>query len=177
MSVAKGVLNKIAIINKSNAGETLRAIGEQCVRKSYAGDDETTQYALDNLAQWARMPLASWLRARGLIIKDPITNSARFIVEGVKNPKRQSKAIEESKTETVLMVEHKVKQEKKVKPLEGLAADRGHDAMVKLLKSLRKVDPDAAAWVNDVWATKIDKIETEQIAAYVPMMLKAVGQN
>lgn len=173
----KFIQNAVNSINKNNAGEMLRRMGEHCVKQAYAGNNDDTQYALDNLAQWARLPFSAWLRARGIEIKQPNAGSARFTVEGIKNPKRQNKAIAEAKETPVLITEHRVKQEKTVKPLEGLAADRGHDAMVKLLKSLRKTDPDAAAWVNDVWATKIDKIETEQIAAYVPMMLKAVGQN
>lgn len=173
MSNSKFIIEFVAKINKANAADQLARVGQHCVKQAYAGNIADTQYALDNLSQWARLPFAAWLKARGLDVSNPATGSARFTVNGVKNPKRQSKAIEEAKTEPVLITEHKVKQQKTPKPLEGLACDRGHDAMVKLLKSLRKTDPDAAAWVNDVWATKIDRIETEQIAAYVPAMLKA----
>lgn len=169
----KFIQTSVASINKNNAGEMLRRMGEHCIKQAYANNSEDTQYALDNLAQWARLPFATWLRARGVDIQQPATGSARFTVNGVKNPKRQSKAIEEAKTEPVLVTEHRVKQVKVEKPLEGLAADRGHDAMVKLLKALRKTDPDAAAFINDVWATKVEAVLGEQIAEYVPKMLKA----
>lgn len=165
----KFIQTSVASINKNNAGEMLRRMGEHCVKQAYANNLEDTQYALDNLAQWARLPFASWLRARGVDVQNPPTGSARFTVNGVKNPKRQSKAIEEAKTEAVLVTEHKVKTAPKVKELTGLAGERAQDAMVKLLAKLRKTDPDAAAYINDVWATKVDAA----IASFVPAMLKA----
>lgn len=165
----KFIQNSVASINKNNAGEMLRRMGEHCIKQAYANNSEDTQYALDNLAQWARLPFATWLRARGVDIQQPATGSARFTVNGVKNPKRQSKAIEEAKTEAVLITEHKVKQAKVQKELTGLANERAQAAMVKLLASLRKSDPDAAAYINDVWATKVDAA----IASFVPQMLKA----
>lgn len=166
---SKFIQNAVNSINKNNAGETLRRMGAHCVKQAYAGNNEDTQFALDNLAQWARLPFASWMRARGIDIKNPATNSARFIVEGVKNPKRQNKAIAEAKETAVLITEHKVKTAPKVKELTGLAGERAQEAMVKLLKTLRKTDPDAAAYINDVWATKVDAA----ISSFVPAMLKA----
>lgn len=165
----KFIQTSVASINKNNAGEMLRRMGSHCVKQAYAGNVEDTQYALDNLTQWARVPFASWLKARGLDIGNPVTGSARFTVNGVKNQKRQSKAIEESATEAVLITEHKVKVEPKAKELHGLTGERAQAAMIKLLKALRKTDPDAAAYLNDVWATKVDAA----IAEFVPSMLKA----
>lgn len=173
----KFIINSVNSINKANAPEMLRRMGEHCIKQAYAGNVEDTQYALDNLNQWARVPFASWLRARGIDITNPPIGSARFTVNGVKNPKRQSKAIEEAKTSPVLVSDHKVHQAKKEKVLTGLAAERGQDAIIKLLKALRKTDPDAAAYVNDVWATKVEAVVDAEIASYVPQMLKAVGQN
>lgn len=166
----KFIQNAVASINKNNAGEMLRRMGEHCIKQAYANNLEDTQYALDNLAQWARVPFASWLRATGgLTIDNPVIGSARFTITGVKNPKAQSKCIAAAKETAVLINEHKVKTAPKVKELTGLANERAQEAMVKLLKALRKTDPDAAAYINDVWATKVDAA----IASFVPAMLKA----
>lgn len=165
----KFIQNVVNSINKNNAGEMLRRMGEHCIKQAYAGNNEDMQYALDNLVQWAREPFATWLRARGVIVEKPAIGSAQFKVDGVKNQKRQSKAIEESKTEPVLITEHKVRQPKKEKPLEGTAAHRGNDVMCKLITKLRKTDPDVSAYLNEIWGLKVDAA----IAEFVPQMLKA----
>lgn len=165
----KFIQNSVNSINKNNAGEMLRRMGAHCVKQAYAGNNEDTQYALDNLVQWAREPFASWMRARGVIVEKPAIGSAQYKVSGVKNQKRQNKAIEESKTEPVLITEHKVRQPKVNKTLEGSAEHRANDVMSKLITKLRKTDPDASAYLNEIWALKIDAA----IAEFVPQMLKA----
>lgn len=167
----KFIQNSVNSINKNNAGEMLRRMGEHCIKQAYAGNNEDMQYALDNLVQWAREPFASWLRARGVIVEKPAIGSAQYKVSGVKNQKRQNKAIEESKIEPVLITEHKVRQPKINKPLEGTAEHRANDVMSKLITKLRKTDPDASAYLNEIWALKIDAA----IAEFVPVMLKAAA--
>ena len=159
----KFITNAVESINKNNAGEVLRRMGEHCIKQAYANNSEDTQYALDNLVQWARKPFVNWLRSvGGLSIENPATGSARYTVEGVKDQKRQAKAIAAAKETPVLHVEHTVKAEKVVKPLEGLTGDRVAKVMEKLIAKLKNTDPDAAAFINDVWATKLEaSISTE----------------
>lgn len=151
----KFVQTSVASLNKNNANEMLMRIGQHCIKQAYAGNNEDTQYALDNLAQIWRVALVSWLRRVGkLDIQNPATGSARYMVVGVKNAKFQNKAIEASKVENVLVQEHQIKQETKPKELKGEAADRAQKAMEKIIARLKKDDPDAAALINDVWAQR-----------------------
>lgn len=167
--VTKFAMGQVDKINKANAPEQLRRLGEHCIRQAYAGNNSDTQYALDNLVQWARAPLASWFRAMGLVIEQPAINSARFTVQGVKDQKNQRKAIELAKDKPVMVSEHQVKREKKPVELKGTEGERAQKAIEKLIAKLRKDDPDAAAYLNDVWTVKVD----EAIAHYVHAELKA----
>lgn len=169
VQITKFAMGQVEKINKANAPEQLRRLGEHCVRQIYAGNNADTQYALDNLVQWARAPLASWFRAMGLVIDQPAINSARFTVKGVKDQKNQRKAIELAATKPVMVSEHSVKREKKPVELKGTEGERAQKAIEKLIAKLRKDDPDAAAYLNDVWTIKVD----EAIAHYVHAELKA----
>lgn len=165
-TATKFAIGQVEKINKSNAPEQLRRFGEHCIRQAYAGNIVDTQYALDNLVQWARAPLASWFRAMGLVIDQPAINSARFTVKGVKDQKFQRKAVELAKDKSVLVSEHTVKREKKQVVLSGTAGERAGKAMEKLIAKLRKGDPDAAAYMNEVWTRKLE----ESIAHYIQQM-------
>lgn len=175
VQITKFAMGQVEKINKANAPEQLRRLGEHCVRQIYAGNAADTQYALDNLVQWARAPLASWFRAMGLIIDQPAINSARFTVQGVKDQKNQRKAVELSATKPVMVSEHNVKREKKPAVLKGTGGERAQSAIEKLIARLRKDDPDAAAYLNDVWTMKVDAAIEKYLhdAIEVQPMLKA----
>lgn len=171
--VTKFAMGQVEKINKANAPEQLRRFGEHCIRQAYAGNIVDTQYALDNLVQWARSPLASWFRTMGLVIDQPAINSARFTVKGVKDQKHQRKALELAKDKPVLVSEHSVKREKKSVVLKGSAGDRAQTAMEKLITRLRKDDPDTAAYLNDVWTMKVEAAIEKYIHEQMPQLKAA----
>jgi hypothetical protein len=153
-TITKFAMDQVGKINKAHAPEQLRRLGQHCVRQAYAGNLLDTQYALDNLMQWARMPMASWLRSMGLVIDQPAVNSARFTVKGVKDQKNQRKAIELAKDKPVMVAEHAVKREKKPVVLKGTEDERVQSSIEKLIARLKKDDPAAAGLLNDIWTRK-----------------------
>lgn len=133
--------------------EKLQGLGAEAVRAAYANADcEKAQFMLDNLPQYMRKPLASWLRRAGLNILFPVTGSARFDVQGVLDQKRQSKAFEFVEKTPVLVIEAEIKQPKKEKPLEGTPEDRASKAVAAIVSRLREKDPETAALINEAWA-------------------------
>lgn len=154
----KFIQTAVTSLNNNNANEVLRRIGQHCIKQAYAGNMDDTQYAIDNLSQCWRVPFVSWLRSVGkLDIANPAVGSAKYTVNGVKNPKLQSKAIEASKVTDVLQTAHVVKQAPKAKELTGTVGERATSYMVKLLKRIREADPETAAFINDVWSQKVNE--------------------
>lgn len=158
--VTKKFADLVAKVVGSNVGELLRQVGEEAVRMAYTGQKaDNAQYALDTLPDAWRDPLATWLRARGLIINRKAIGSSRYVVGEtsdagvvriVKSPKRQQVALEEAKTVPVLAVDSQsVRQPKKAPELKGTAKARADKAASKMVERLKKVDPEAAALLND----------------------------
>lgn len=155
MAVTKKFEQLVAKVIGSNVGDLLRQIGEEAVHQCYtAGKADCAQYALDNLPDAWRDPLATWLRARGVIVQKKAVGSSRYLVGDesglVKSQKRQQRAFEEAKVEAVIRVtEQTVRTEKKAKELKGRAEERAQKAAVSFLARIKKEDPDAAALLND----------------------------
>jgi len=159
MATTKKFQDLIAKVCASNVGELLRQIGEESVKQAYSGHSaEYAQYALDTLPDAWRDPLATWLRARGLIVGRKAVGSSRYIVgekddagilHAVKSQKRQKVAMEQAATEPVLIVSTQtVRVEKKVE-LKGTAKSRADAAAGSAVNRLKKTDPEAAALLND----------------------------
>ena len=160
MAITKKFQELVTKVCGSNVGELLRQIGETATKYAYSAQDaEPAQYALDTLPDAWRDPLATWLRARGLIVGRKAVGSSRYVVgetddagilHVVKTQKRQSRAMQEALTEPVLkVVEQTVRVEKKIE-LKGSASFRAGKAAESAVARLKKTDPDAAALLNDV---------------------------
>lgn len=162
MAISKKFTDLVAKVCGSNVGELLRQIGEQATKHAYSGNDASyAQYALDTLPDAWRNPLAAWFRARGLIVAQKAVGSGRFIVgetddagvfKCVKTVRRRDKAFQEAATTLVIETESQsVRQEKKVrKPDESVSVQtRAENAAAKAIRALKKVDPEAAAVLND----------------------------
>ncbi len=160
MAVSKKFTDLVQKVAGSNVGELLRQIGEQATKHAYSGNDATyAQYALDTLPDAWRNPLATWFRARGLIVAQKAVGSSRFVVGEtddagvfacVKSSRKRDKAFAEAASTPVIQTEvQSVRAEKKPKELKGTAKARAESAAEKAIKSLKKTDPEAAALLND----------------------------
>lgn len=170
----KFIISSVSSIQKSSAGETLRRMGEHCVKQAYAGNMEDTQYAVDNLPKWAQGAFVSWLRGRGIDVLNPVAGKANFLVVGVKDQKQQAKALESAKVTPVLKTEHTIKTEK-AKTLKGAAGERVQSAIERLIAKMKKDgDTEAAALLNDTWCAKRDaEIATLMASEITGMRLAA----
>ena len=160
MAISKKFTDLVAKVCGSNVGELLRQIGEQATRHAYSGNDASyAQYALDTLPDAWRNPLATWFRARGLIVAQKAIGSSRFVVgetddagvfKCVKTARKRDKAFEEAATLPVLQTEvQSVRAAPKAKELKGSVQTRAENAAAKAIRALKKVDPEAAAVLND----------------------------
>lgn len=160
MAISKKFTDLVAKVCGSNVGELLRQIGEQATKHAYSGNDASyAQYALDTLPDAWRNPLATWFRARGLIVAQKAVGSSRFIVgetddagvfKCVKTARKRDKAFEEAATTPVLQTEvQSVRAAPKAKELTGSVQTRAENAAARAIKALKKVDPEAAAVLND----------------------------
>lgn len=160
MAISKKFTDLVAKVCGSNVGELLRQIGEQATKHAYSGNDASyAQYALDTLPDAWRNPLATWFRARGLLVAQKAVGSSRFVVgetddagvfKCVKTTRKRDKAFEEAATLPVLQTEmQSVRAAPKVKELTGSAQTRAENAAAKAIRALKKVDPEAAAVLND----------------------------
>lgn len=162
MAISKKFQDLVQKVVGSNVGELLRQIGEQATKHAYSGNDASyAQYALDTLPDAWRNPLATWFRARGLIVSQKAVGSSRFVVgetddagvfKCVKSARRRDKAFQEAATTLVIDTESQsVRREKKVrKPDESMPVQtRAENAAAKAIRALKKVDPEAAAVLND----------------------------
>lgn len=160
MAISKKFTGLVSKVVGSNVGELLRQIGEQATKHAYSGNDASyAQYALDTLPDAWRNPLATWFRARGLIVAQKAVGSSRFVVgetddagvfKCVKSARKRDKAFEEAATVPVLQTEvQSVRAAPKAKELTGSAQTRAENAAAKAIRALKKVDPAAAAVLND----------------------------
>lgn len=160
MAISKKFQDLVQKVVGSNVGELLRQIGEQATKHAYSGNDASyAQYALDTLPDAWRNPLATWLRARGLIVSQKAVGSSRFVVgetddagvfKAVKSARKRDKAFEEAATLPVLQTEvQSVRAAPKAKELTGSVQTRAENAAAKAIRALKKVDPEAAAVLND----------------------------
>ena len=160
MAISKKFTDLVAKVCGSNVGELLRQIGEQATKHAYSGNDASyAQYALDTLPDAWRNPLATWFRARGLIVAQKAVGSSRFVIgetddagvfKCVKTARKRDKAFEEAATLPVLQTEvQSVRAAPKAKELTGSVQTRAENAAAKAIRALKKVDPEAAAVLND----------------------------
>lgn len=160
MAISKKFTDLVAKVCGSNVGELLRQIGEQAVKHAYSGNDASyAQYALDTLPDAWRNPLATWFRARGLLVAQKAVGSSRFVVgetddagvfKCVKTVRRRDKAFDEASCVPVLHTQSQsVRGEPKKKELTGSVQTRAENAAAKAIRALKKVDPEAAAVLND----------------------------
>lgn len=160
MAISKKFTDLIAKVCGSNVGELLRQIGEQATKHAYSGNDASyAQYALDTLPDAWRNPLATWFRARGLIVAQKAVGSSRFVVgetddagvfKCVKTARKRDKAFDEASCVPVLHTQSQsVRGEPKKKELTGSVQTRAENAAAKAIRALKKVDPEAAAVLND----------------------------
>lgn len=160
MAISKKFTELVSKVVGSNVGELLRQIGEQATKHAYSGNDASyAQYALDTLPDAWRNPLATWFRARGLLVAQKAVGSSRFVVgetddagvfKCVKTARKRDKAFEEAATLPVLQTEvQSVRAAPKAKELTGSAQTRAENAAAKAIRALKKVDPAAAAVLND----------------------------
>lgn len=160
MAISKKFTELVSKVVGSNVGELLRQIGEQATKHAYSGNDASyAQYALDTLPDAWRNPLATWFRARGLIVSQKAVGSSRFVVgetddagvfKCVKTARKRDKAFEEAATLPVLQTEmQSVRAAPKAKELTGSVQTRAENAAAKAIRALKKVDPKAAAVLND----------------------------
>ena len=160
MAISKKFTELVSKVVGSNVGELLRQIGEQATKHAYSGNDASyAQYALDTLPDAWRNPLATWFRARGLIVAQKAVGSSRFVVgetddagvfKCVKTARKRGKAFEEAATLPVLQTEvQSVRAAPKAKELTGSVQTRAENAAAKAVRALKKVDPEAAAALND----------------------------
>ena len=198
MAISKKFTDLVQKVVGSNVGELLRQIGEQSVKHAYSGNDASyAQYALDTLPDAWRNPLATWFRARGLIVSQKAVGSSRFVVgetddagvfKCVKTSRRRDKAFEEATTTPVLQTEvQSVRAAPKAKELKGSVQTRAENAAARAIKALKKVDPEAAAVLNDKLAqpaavevhnaivvdddiTELSASEAAKLAAYLTQL-------
>lgn len=160
MAISKKFTELVSKVVGSNVGELLRQIGEQATKHAYSGNDASyAQYALDTLPDAWRNPLATWFRARGLIVAQKAVGSSRFVVgetddagvfKCVKTARKRDKAFEEAATLPVLQTEvQSVRAAPKAKELTWSVQTRAENAAAKAIRALKKVDPEAAAALND----------------------------
>ena len=160
MAISKKFTDLVQKVVGSNVGELLRQIGEQATKHAYSGNDASyAQYALDTLPDAWRNPLATWFRARGLIVAQKAVGSSRFVVgetddagvfKAVKTARKRDKAFEEAASLPVLQTEvQSVRAAPKAKELTGSVQARAENAAAKAIRALKKVDPEAAAILND----------------------------
>ena len=160
MAISKKFTELVQKVVGSNVGELLRQIGEHATKHAYSGNDASyAQYALDTLPDAWRNPLATWFRARGLIVAQKAVGSSRYVVgetddagvfKCVKSARRRDKAFEEAATVPVLQTEmQSVRAAPKAKELTGSVQTRAENAAAKAIRALKKVDPEAAALLND----------------------------
>lgn len=195
MAISKKFQDLVQKVCGSNVGELLRQIGEQATKHAYSGNDASyAQYALDTLPDAWRNPLATWFRARGLIVSQKAVGSSRFIVgetddagvfKCVKSARKRDKAFDEASCVPVLHTQSQsVRGEPKKKELTGSVQTRAENAAAKAIRALKKVDPEAAAVLNyklaqpaavevhnaivvDDEITKLSAAEAEALSAYL----------
>lgn len=130
--------------------EALRVLGFVAVRKAYNNNPDFCQYMLDTLVQSQRKPLFAWFKRAGINVESPVAGSARYMVQGIVDSKRQEKAFKFCESTQVIDLAHKITKEIVDKPLTGTAMARAVDALTSKIKSLRDKDPEGACALNEL---------------------------
>jgi hypothetical protein len=157
MALTKKFIEQVMSFSRSATDNANKAhiLGVDAVKSAYANQElDKAQFLLDNVPQYMRRPFSAWFKRAGLDIAPPETGAARFVVLQVIDRKRQSKVFAWIEVNPVFAVTHEVVQEKKVKELKGTPDERAQKAMTSLITRLKESDPDAAAIINNVWATE-----------------------
>ena len=179
MATTKRFAKLVSLLNNDKANEYAKEAGVIAVKAIYAGDDAEMVLALLNGTNaHVRKAFASWFRAYGVLVVNPAVGSTEYTVGDetgalVKSKKAQAKVFAvfaAGTTADVLAQEVKVKEAKKPAALKGAPEDRAAKKVAALIKSLRKYDAEAAAWLNDVWA---HKVEVTTLNALEAQFLKA----
>jgi hypothetical protein len=157
MALTKKFIEQVASFSRSAADNAAKAqtLGIDAVKSAYANQElDKAQFLMDNVPQYMRKPFCAWFKRAGLDVAPPDAGSARFVVLQVIDRKRQSKVFAWIEANPVFAVTHEVVQEKKAKELKGTPDERAQKAMSSMLGRLKESDPDAAAIINEVWATE-----------------------
>jgi hypothetical protein len=160
MAMSKQFAQQVTSLATKGAAvaKTLQSLGAKAVKAAYANQDkEQLQFMFDNLPQYMRVSLAKWVKRAGIEVIAPAIGSSVYIVQGVLDSKRQSKAFEFVDTTPVITTEHVTTVEKVKKPLEGTAETRAAAHVGKLVKKLQESDSDAAVVINDTFASKLTR--------------------
>jgi hypothetical protein len=152
MSVNQKFAEQIMALTRKGAeqAEAIRSLGYEAVKRAYNSNHEYAQFMMDNLTQIQRKPLYAWFKRAGLNIVSPVVGSARYIVSGIVDAKRQEKAFTFAQNTPVFDLEHAIVKEKVIKPLTGTAFSRATNAVASKIKSMRETDPDGATALNEL---------------------------
>lgn len=158
-------LHAALVSDKTN--EVALKAGEYAVKAIYSNDDaEMALCLLNDTPQFMRKAFATWLRVYGIIVNNPLPGESAYTVgkegELVKAKKDQAKMFAKLNADDapdVLAQEVKVRAVKKPKELKGDARSRAVKKMESVIKTLRQDDPEAAAFIGDTWAMKVEETE------------------
>jgi hypothetical protein len=188
------ILLQSALVTSDAPRKALEA-GILAVKAAYSNaDGEMALALLNDVPQYMRKQFATWLRCYGVSVIDPARGTAAYtLAEGVvKDKSKQAKvfaAIGGAEVRPVLVEDIQVRAVKKVRPLEGTAASRAQKKMESTIKALKATDSEAAAYLNDTWATKsevttmefedgqtfdLSKAEMNQVLALIQSMRRTL---
>ncbi len=146
MAISKKFEAQVLSLNTKGkaAAEALQALGADAVRKAYSNQDsEWATFMLQKLPSYMREPLARWFKKAGLnVVGDQCT--------GAIDSKAQNRAFKFIESTPVLVCDAPVRAETEKAPLEGTGEERAREALGKLVKRLKKDDPEAATAANNI---------------------------
>lgn len=134
--------------------------GQLAVKAIYSNQDpEMCLTLLNDTPQHIRKAFASWLRSFGVLVNPPAYGTAQYTIgrENVLVDQKQHKVFERlNNAPDVLAQEIAVRKEPKAKELKGTAQSRAQKVVESVIARLKKIDPEAATLLNDIWATKYE---------------------
>ena len=156
--------NKLhATLVTDKANEVAKSAGAYAVKALYSNDDAEMCYALLNdTPQFMRKAFATWFRAYGIHVNNPLPGQTDYTGVVVKDKKVQAKMFAKLNADDapdVFAQDIKAVKVKKAKELRGSAKDRAAKRMEAVIKSVRKDDPETAQFINDTWARKVEEFE------------------
>jgi hypothetical protein len=135
----------------ANFAEGAKSLTARAIRSAYSRDTlADAQFLLDNAPQFVRKSIASVYRRCGLEVANPDIGSSRYMVICVVDKSKQKKVFDKLEDLTVIEVEQKIVQPKKVKPLKGEVAERATKAVQATIARLQKTDPESAQLINEL---------------------------